>query len=106
MRQGWSATSIQTGKFRTPFLNFKQMQNTSPSNLRYFLITLFICCHFLSAFGQTVSSPDNKIGLHFTLENGRPFFTISYVGRKGITEVVEKSPLGIEREDEDFTRNL
>jgi hypothetical protein len=59
--------------------------------MRYLLSALCIASA-VSAFGQTVFSPDRKISVDFKLQAGKPVYTVSYNQAK----VINPSPLGIE----------
>jgi alpha-glucosidase len=50
----------------------------------------------------SVSSPDGRLQVTITLDEGRPTYTVSAAGH----EVIRKSRLGVVRDDADFTRGL
>lgn len=70
------------------------------------LIILAILCLLpgISAGQQivTVKSPDQKITVHLSLENGNLFYDAFY----GSTPFIEKSPLGLKTSLSDFSQNL
>ena len=57
---------------------------------RNFLLALLLLP--LMAMAQEIKSPNGNMVLNFTLEQGRPTYTLSYKGK----EVVRPSHLGLE----------
>jgi alpha-glucosidase len=68
--------------------------------MRVFLPTIVFS---LGIFASTVSSPDGKIKVEFSLSNaGKPNYSVSYNSKT----VIETSALGLETSDELFTTNF
>ena len=72
------------------------------STVRYLLLVFLVHGMMISTVAQKVFSPDKKIRTDFIVKNGQPFFSIRYDGKS----IMEESPLGLERKDADFTKNL
>jgi len=72
--------------------------------MKYFLF--FLCSFlFISCTKQdniNLESPDNKISVHVYIENGNLYYNIDNAGK----QIIEKSPLGIVLENEDFSKDL
>lgn len=67
------------------------------------LVTLCLCqITFAQTPSQSISSPNKKIAVGFTLEKGQAFYTVKSEGRI----VLEKSQLGLIRDDDDFSTAL
>jgi hypothetical protein len=55
-----------------------------------------------NGFASTVFSPDGKLSVRLTMNDGKAFYTV----KLDTTEVIVNSPLGLICEDEDFSQNL
>jgi alpha-glucosidase len=73
---------------------------------RLFFFLLTITCSFRCVFAQhayqSILSPDKKIAVQFGVEGGKAFYTVAFIGRT----VLEKSGMGLIRDDEDFSTAL
>ena len=59
--------------------------------LKFFILFFFLISCNKGGFLTSVNSPDNKISLNFTLDNGKPFYSIN----KGDKIIVSNSSLGL-----------
>ena len=59
--------------------------------LKFFILFFFIISCNKGIFLSSINSPDNKISLNFTLDNGKPFYSIN----KGDKIIVSNSSLGL-----------
>ena len=60
-------------------------------NFTYLVILIVAISCNKGSFLSSVNSPDNKISLNFTLDNGKPFYSIN----KGDKIIVSNSSLGL-----------
>ena len=67
---------------------------------------LFVACEQKQESVWELVSPDGNVKMELTLEEGRLFYQASLKSGEGFKEVIGKSPLGIIREDADFTEGL
>ena len=70
----------------------------------FFAFVLHLLTQKASAQASTYSltSPDKKIKLHFTLSDGRAFYSVDFAG----SEVLSHSKLGLVRDDADLSKEL
>ncbi|MCM3901680.1 MAG: glycoside hydrolase family 97 protein [Pyrinomonadaceae bacterium] len=82
----------------------KDKQRRSKNILRIAVLILFISLSSISAFAQTIQSPDGRLSLSFALTaDGEPTQQLSFGGRL----VLQKSKLGIELKDQPaFTKGF
>ena len=78
------------------------MANLAISTVRFFFVATSTLIQLQSTIAQSIYSPDKKIKADFAVKNGKPVFTAWYDNKK----VLEESSLGLEREDQDFTKGL
>ncbi len=71
-----------------------------------FMLMGMYSCKSNSDSSWSLLSPDGNIKIEVFLENGNLHYNASLKNSNGFKEVIQKSPLGIIREDADFTGNL
>ena len=74
--------------------------------MKTFSVTLFAFLHLmlLPAYSQqsNVSSPDGKLKVSISLQNGEPIYTVTYNNKI----MLENSPLGLVTNEGDFSKNM
>ncbi|TJZ62351.1 glycoside hydrolase family 97 protein [Sphingobacterium olei] len=72
--------------------------------MKRFLITSFLSILFLISYSEEmyISSPDKRLVVHLSLENGRLYYRVQLDGN----EMLEKSPLGLKGKTVDLASNL
>jgi alpha-glucosidase len=71
------------------------------------LVLSFTSCINPKSFRWSFTNPDNTIIFTLLLEKSSLYYTVNYLNNNSNrTAVIEKSPLGLVREDDDFTRGL
>jgi alpha-glucosidase len=63
-------------------------------------------CKSDSDSSWSLLSPDENVKIQLLLEEGKLFYTVSIKEDENLKEVIFKSPLGIKREDADFTADF
>ena len=67
-----------------------------------FLLALALGASSLWAQQATVSGPDNQLKVDISVDNGNPFYSVSYKGKT----ILEKSPLGFVADLGDFSKGM
>ena len=67
-----------------------------------FLLALALGASSLWAQQATVSGPDNQLKVDISVDNGNPFYSVSYKGKT----ILEKSPLGFAADIGDFSKGM
>jgi hypothetical protein len=98
--------SVTIERYNMKFKKFKLIPSLrameSVTIIIYILLFLLSCSTFKTS-DYNIKSPDGKIIVNFDLsDNNRPFYCIQYEDHV----VMQKSRLGLIREDEDFSENL
>jgi len=80
------------------------------SNLRFFALFIAVCI-FTTGFAKnqsnwSLNSPDKKITCQLLIENSKLIYQVNRIQNGKIISVIEKSPLGLIREDQQFAENL
>jgi alpha-glucosidase len=78
--------------------------NLFPSFLMIVTLCLMVSCNKTNSW--TLLSHDEKIKVEVVLEMGKVFYTVSIKEEGDFNVVIQKSPLGIIRQDADFTKDL
>ena len=69
----------------------------------YFLIPFLLMCSLVTlAQKQSINSPDKKLNLSVSIQDGKPFYNVTY---NGLT-MLEDSPFGLIADVADFSQNL
>lgn len=67
-------------------------------------LAIYTCCFSLYGYAQpvTVTSPDNDLVVTVSVNEGKPFYSVTYKGKT----VLEPSPLGLKTNEGDFTSGM